>query len=173
MATLAESSVPYGYCYCNCGQKTKLCPRTNASRGAIKGEPQKYLRGHTLRANRHKNFAKQVAARTHHGLRRDGMEDPTYLSWAAMKQRCLNVNHPKYRSYGGRGITICERWLTFENFLSDMGQKPDRSLTIERVDVNGGYELSNCKWATHKEQARNRRSRQQIVEDNLKWFARN
>lgn len=80
-----------------------------------------------------------------------------YNSWRAMKERCTNPNHEAYRNYGGRGITVCSRWLhDFEAFLQDMGQKP-RGITLERKDNDGNYEPSNCKWATRKEQRSNTR----------------
>lgn len=81
---------------------------------------------------------------------------PTYYSWEAMKTRCLNSNSKDYNHYGGRGIMICERWMVFENFLADMGERPEGK-TIDRIDNNGNYEPSNCKWSTMKEQNRNKR----------------
>ncbi len=89
-------------------------------------------------------------------LRHGMSETQTYRSWQSMKKRCLSVNCKDYKHYGGRGISICDRWLnSFENFLEDMGEKPE-GLTLERKNNNGNYELSNFKWATRKEQANNR-----------------
>lgn len=78
-----------------------------------------------------------------------------------MKTRCLNPNAERWKDYGGRGIRICERWLGrhgFSNFVQDMGVKPSRNETLDRIDVNGDYEPSNCRWASNATQARNKRN---------------
>ena len=82
---------------------------------------------------------------------------PTYNSWSGMVARCTNPNHTTYRLYGGRGVRVCERWLNFANFLEDMGDKPSGT-SLDRIDTNGNYEHSNCRWTDAKEQARNKRN---------------
>lgn len=74
-----------------------------------------------------------------------------------MLTRCTNPRSRSYANYGGRGIEVCARWRDFENFLADMGEKPAAGMSIERLDVDGNYEPSNCVWATHREQTRNTR----------------
>lgn len=100
---------------------------------------------------------------THGGTRRNGIITPEYLAWAQMKSRVYNKKLDGYKNYGGRGVTICDRWLKFENFIADMGKKPSPKHSIDRKDNNGNYEPDNCRWATRKEQARNKRNNHIIV----------
>lgn len=80
-----------------------------------------------------------------------------YSSWESMHERCENPKHKNWRSYGGRGIVVCERWSKFTNFLHDMGVKPYPEFTIERRNNDLGYTLENCRWASRSEQYRNMR----------------
>jgi hypothetical protein len=80
----------------------------------------------------------------------------TYARWKSMMQRCTNPNADNFKHYGGRGITVCERWQDFASFLTDMGACPDKSMTLDRIKGELGYEPGNCRWATKADQNRNR-----------------
>jgi hypothetical protein len=97
---------------------------------------------------------------TKHGHARKGNYSTEYTAWQNMKARCYNPNHPYFPYYGKRGITVCKRWRgSFKAFLADMGPKPSRKRSIDRIDNDGIYKPSNCHWGTGSEQIRNRRLR--------------
>jgi len=93
-----------------------------------------------------------------HGAARGNRATSTYKSWLGMKERALNTDHHAYQRYGGRGITICDRWVnSFEAFLEDMGECPV-GMSIDRINNDGNYEPTNCRWATAQQQSENRKS---------------
>jgi len=109
-----------------------------------------------------RNVCKECRAE-HERMRRRSDEfvpkkvSPEKSVWKAMKQRCFNPNHKDYKNYGGRGISVCEKWrFSFNSFLEDMGQRPSLAHSIDRIDNNGNYEPDNTKWATIKEQSNNK-----------------
>ena len=105
----------------------------------------------------------QKGNNTSHGL----CNHPLYYTWSHMKHRCNNSNNIKYKNYGGRGIKVCDRWLDINNFIEDMYPSYQEDLSLDRIDVNGNYEPTNCRWATNEMQSRNTRD---ICKNNTSGF---
>lgn len=99
-----------------------------------------------------------------------GRHTATYRTWNKMKNRCLDPNDTNFPRYGGRGITVCEQWLDFRGFLADMGDRPEGT-SIDRIDTNGNYEPSNCRWASLLTQANNTRANHVIEHEGVRHTA--
>ena len=105
-------------------------------------------------------YQKEVV--TKHGVSRS----PEYIAWKSMISRCRNSNDPSYKTYGGAGVDVCDRWIeSVNNFIEDMGARPSLKYSVDRIDNSKGYSKENCRWATMKEQQRNR-TNNRIIEFN-------
>lgn len=132
-------------CSCVCGKNT-MCRKSQLATGVKKSCGCK---------------ANELIAQSRrtHG-KSDSQE---WKSWRAIRQRCLNANSKDYARYGGKGITLCDRWMAFENFYEDMGDAPGPEYTVDRIDGTKGYSPDNCRWATPIEQAQNKRSNRVLL----------
>lgn len=124
-------------CLCDCG-KTSVVDTGKLTSGNTK----------SCGCNQHPGNSRT------HGM----AETATWNTWRNMRQRCENPKVPSYADYGARGISVCPEWGDFQTFLSDMGERPSKSHSLDRIDNSRGYSKENCRWATRKEQTRNKRN---------------
>lgn len=148
-------------CKCDCGKESVvryplLVSGNTRSCGCLERENKERIMKLAQQVNR-KSVSEDFAGKLEN--------HPLYKTWKSMLMRCNNPNVRGYKHYGGRGIKVCDRWsgdLGFENFVNDMGERPDGT-TLDRIDVNGNYEPSNCRWATTEQQMNNRTDNSRII----------
>jgi len=128
-----------GLCECQCGQPTPIAKVTDRCNGRVKGQPMRFVWGHT---------------NARHRQARSGRKTPEWCAWKRAKQRCTNPNNHKWADYGGRGIKFL--FTSFEQFFAELGPRPE-GMTLDRKNNDGNYEPGNVRWATKEEQNRNRR----------------
>lgn len=137
---------------CDCGSTVEV-------------DAHKLVSGHTQSCGCLQRERSAEKKRTHgRGSTATGRVDPVHQAWSHMIQRCTNPKDPRYPSYGGRGIRVCDRWrASFADFLADVGERPSSEHSIDRKDNDGNYEPGNVRWATRLEQANNQRSNRRIT----------
>lgn len=139
---------PYWNCICDCGNK-------------------RVVDIYSLKSGRTKSCSclqKEKASNSAYNKSHGMSFSPTYKSWESMYTRCTNPKSIGWKNYGGRGIKLSKRWMTFSNFLEDMGERPEGK-TLDRIDVNGNYCKENCRWSTPKHQGNNRRNNRRITHE--------
>lgn len=144
-----ENNNSYYICKCDCGE--------------IKKFRASHLTSERTKSCGCLNKELTIDRSTKHGYATALYKHPMYRVWYGMKNRCYNKNTRGYEYYGARGISVCEKWHSFNGFLEDMGGLYKRGLTLDRIKVNGNYEPSNCRWATQAMQSRNRTDNKYIT----------
>lgn len=155
----AYRHVAYWLCKCDCGNERVV-------------RAGNLLRGNTLSCGCFRDDKNRIRM-TKHGATTRTKKSPEYQAWKNMKARCLNNNWPTFEYWGGRGIEICDRWLGengFVNFLADMGYRPSPKHSLDRIDNDGNYEPSNCRWTIEAVQKRNTRRNKRIEYNGKKYI---
>ncbi len=140
-------------CACGCGDYAAVDNRRNRVSKYVAGHNSKVA--HPMKGKHHTAETRAVLA-SYTGdkvssFKHGWANTPTYSTWSSMHSRCQDPRNASYKYYGGRGIIVCDRWGTFENFLEDLGERPSKDYQLDRRDADGNYEPSNCRWITRAE----------------------
>lgn len=166
----------YWTCKCDCGQVIDA-RGDHLTSGNTKSCGCLYKEQHILNLTSNRGKKRDVRKKKSCSVREENTR--FYDIWRSMKKRCLNINCKDYPNYGGRGILICEKWITFENFKNDMLNSyedhvkifGEKDTTLDRIDVDGNYSPENCRWATQKEQQRNKTNNKVLIFQGKEYIA--